>query len=336
MSGSSKRARTVSEPRRTRREAIATGNEKTRRSMCMGVPRVAARESGWSAAGWISAKLFYSLWLVLNGTVSFPRAQSIAKLLEFPDLRQRFLVHISALLPTAIPVHRPLECFFDAQPSLPIQFCSRLARVQAQTMRFMKIPGGVRLPCSAIAPQADKLVRDALHAPWVFVAGAKIVSSGVFRFLCEQLFRKYDVATDRIEHMLPGACGAGTPDQHRLLLLKSSNQVRNQAVFGPVAPSNHIPGARGRDGDGVFSQPFQWKERAPIRCGNQLCAGLAGGVGIVTAERVALAIGPGPFMVLVALVRRDAYHCSYARRFADSFQHVGGSHHVRRISSQRV
>ena len=133
-----------------------------------------------------------------------------------------------------------------------------------------------------------------------------------------------------------GRIGIGAPDQHRSLCLKSSDQVGNKPVLGPVASTNHVSGPRSSHRDIVLLHPGDRKKGAAVSRAYDLRAGLAGGIGIVTAEGIRFAIGPDPLPVFVALVGRNAYHRAHRRSSTHSLQHMRGAHDVRRICAQRI
>jgi hypothetical protein len=69
----------------------------------------------------------------------------------------------------------------------------------------------------------------------------------------------------------------------------------------------------------MFLDSVHGKEGAPVSRAYDLSAGFAGRIGVMTAEGIGFAIGPDPFLVLIALVGRDAYHRTNGRRTANSF-----------------
>ncbi len=78
------------------------------------------------------------------------------------------------------------------------------------------------------------------------------------------------------------------------------------------------------------------KERAAIGGGDQLGAAFAAAVGIVSAHRLVLAIGPVPLLILVALVAGDDDDGADARRAADGVEQMDGAEHVDRVGLHRA
>src|ERR1019366_4029714 len=91
-----------------------------------------------------------------------------------------------------------------------------------------------------------------------------------------------------------------------------------------IATADDVSGPRRGNADAIHPV-----ERLVIRRRNKLCARLAARIRIATAERIALAIGPRPLAILVALVARD--HDNGARRLAiaQRLEQIDRAHHIR-------
>src|ERR1700687_1302353 len=56
----------------------------------------------------------------------------------------------------------------------------------------------------------------------------------------------------------------------------------------------------------------------------------------MSAQRIRLAIWPDPFLILVALIRRDTYHGAHAGCLADGFHHMHSTHDVGAVCTYGV
>ena len=110
-----------------------------------------------------------------------------------------------------------------------------------------------------------------------------------------------------------------------------AHRVRNQAVLAPVAAADDVAGARGGHGDALRLQ-----ESAPIARRDQLGRGLARAVGIVAAQRVALAVGIRPLAVEIDLVGGHHDRDAAVGHSAQRVEQVRGSHRVGREGRERV
>ena len=142
------------------------------------------------------------------------------------------------------------------------------------------------------------------------------------------------VATERIEHVLPRPYGVGIAHAQRHPGLHGAHDVGDQPVPAPVTSADHVAGARGGHPGRVLSG----EERPPVGGREELGAGLGARVRIAAAERIALdEPSRRPRGVLVALVRSHDHDRAHAlARDADRVEHVCGAHHVDFVCPQRI
>ncbi len=86
----------------------------------------------------------------------------------------------------------------------------------------------------------------------------------------------------------------------------------------------------------MFRELADREEGLAVGGGDQLGAGFGGGVGVVAAQRVGLAVAPVPFPVFVALVGGDGNDGAHGGSVADGLKDVCGSHYVRRVGAKRI
>lgn len=90
------------------------------------------------------------------------------------------------------------------------------------------------------------------------------------------------------------------------------------------SPPDNVTSACGRHQD----LPAERKQRLPIRSRHDFRTRLAGAVGVLSTELICLAVPPGPFVVLVNLVGRDADNCPYSRTLTRRLKQVSSPHDV--------
>src|SRR5882672_11260386 len=101
--------------------------------------------------------------------------------------------------------------------------------------------------------------------------------------------------------MLPGPSRTWVAQDDRIATRPRAHAIGHEAVHGPVAAADDIPGPRCRHwGKAVTTQI-----RRRIGMTDGLGSGFRCAVRVITAEAVRLAVAPGPLDILVALVARD-------------------------------
>jgi hypothetical protein len=132
--------------------------------------------------------------------------------------------------------------------------------------------------------------------------------------------------------MLPWPHRVRRADHRRLARLERADQIGHQPVERPVAAADHVAGAHG----GEQRAALRREVGTPIRRDRQLGRALAAAVGVVSAHRVGLAIGPDPFAILVAFVGGDADQRADAADLPRRFHDVYRAHHVGGVGLDRL
>ena len=183
------------------------------------------------------------------------------------------------------------------------------AGVELEVAGFVRVGSLVENPGGAVAPESRPSVRRSRRrGERLSRRGRSCRRSRSVRVVGEKLFGQPDVAMQRLEHMLPGANGVGPANADRLAGEKAANEIGDEAIDGPVAATDDIAGASGGDGYAMtvgLAEGVDGKVRLAEGGADDLGAGLAAGVGVVAAERIGLAVGPDPLLVLVTLVGGD-------------------------------
>ncbi len=151
-----------------------------------------------------------------------------------------------------------------------------------------------------------------------------------------ELLCKCEIAAQRLQHMLPRASSVGVADLQGLAAGEGTHDVGDETIGGPVASADHVAGASRGDGDVMLGVFRGVEEGIAPGTGDDLGAGLRGTVGIVSAERIALAIRPDPLLVLVALVGSDDDDGANGGGLAHGFEQVNGPEDVRLVSADGV
>jgi len=100
-----------------------------------------------------------------------------------------------------------------------------------------------------------------------------------------QRFGREQVAPQWFEHVLSGPGGIGVAHRHGLAGRQRPHRIGHDAVFGPVATTDHVGGAgRGDRQLRALMRRHAAKARPPAGNG-QLGRGLAGAVGVVPPRR---------------------------------------------------
>ncbi len=97
-----------------------------------------------------------------------------------------------------------------------------------------------------------------------------------------------------------------------------SRAIGNDTVFGPITAADHIAGPN-RTQRNIAGRRALREKRRSIRRDDDLRAGLARAVGIMSAKAVFLFIGVIRLSILIALVRRDNLADAHGLRFTDGF-----------------
>ncbi len=108
---------------------------------------------------------------------------------------------------------------------------------------------------------------------------------------------KKQVPMKTIQHVLPRAYCIWFSQHNRSALYKGANTVRNQSVLGPIATPDYIP-PPGRANRWIVVS----KERIPIASRNDLGAGFACRIGIMSTQLIGLPIRPCPLLIVIHLV----------------------------------
>ena len=106
----------------------------------------------------------------------------------------------------------------------------------------------------------------------------EIIGAGQVRRRPKSLGENH-VAAQRLQNVLPGPDGVRPPDLRHFSRLPGAQDIRDQAVARPVAPADHIAGARAGHRHALLGQ-----ERLPIAGDADLARGLARRIRIVAAE----------------------------------------------------
>src|ERR1035438_4763307 len=252
------------------------------------------------------------------------------------DLFLGELRHVVPLVPSAIPRHRALQRRFDSEPWFPSEFDAGLAGIKPENMILVHAGNRIADPRPSVAPHLHEFGRYALDWPNVLIARSEVVGRSELRMLREECLSQHQVTVQRLEHVLPGTDGIGTPDYNRLPGEESADQIRNEPVLGPVTAANDIAGARRSQAHMVFMQSVDWKELATVCRDDNFGAGFAGSIRVVPTKRIRLTIRPDPFLILVTLVSRDAHDCAHARSLADRLRQMHRTHDVRAVCAYRV
>src|ERR1035438_9053793 len=153
------------------------------------------------------------------------------------------LCHIVASFPSAIPRHRPLQRRFDSEPWFPSEFEAGPAGIKPENMILVHAGSRIADPRRAVAPHLREFGSNALDRPDILIAGSEVVGGSELRMLREEFFSQHQVTVQRLEHVLPGTDGRGTPNQNRSPGDESADQIRYEPVLGPVTSANDIAGA---------------------------------------------------------------------------------------------
>src|SRR4051812_48715433 len=117
--------------------------------------------------------------------------------------------------------------------------------------------------------------------------------------------------------MLPGSCRPGIANGQRLTRFDGSYSIRNNAVGSPVMAPNHIPGSRRGNAGGLATL----KKGSIVRVNRNFTGRLRGTVGILSAQRINLAVAILPFPVLIALVSCNQHRSTNGGTMPDSLKH---------------
>ena len=104
------------------------------------------------------------------------------------------------------------------------------------------------------------------------------------------------VAGQTIEHVLPRARGGGAADGDGLTGYERADAVRHDSVDAIIAATDDVAGAGG--GDAAL-------KRSLPTAGHYFRGGFAGGINVVSAERVSLGEGVRSAIIFIALVAGD-------------------------------
>ncbi|MNZ71465.1 hypothetical protein D3C78_898280 [compost metagenome] len=132
--------------------------------------------------------------------------------------------------------------------------------------------------------------------------------------------------------MLPGASRLRVANDYRLAFFKSSENVRNQAILGPITTTDYVT-CTGRSQSGGT---LRIEERLSVGGCQQLHAALAVAVRIMPTHRLVFTIAPLPLAVLITLVGGDIDNAAQIRALARSLQHMQATHHVGGIGFHRL
>src|SRR4051812_41257658 len=119
--------------------------------------------------------------------------------------------------------------------------------------------------------------------------------------------------------MVPGTQSVRIPNLDGLLLRKRRHRIDDERVGREVAAANDIAGPSACQLYSVLIELLLREEGLTIRVNNELGRALARTVWILFAHRIAFAITPHLFAVLVALVAGDRQHSAGPRKFAHTF-----------------
>src|SRR5437879_1997500 len=204
------------------------------------------------------------------------------------------------MVPTAGEVDRLRE----REHSSPLEVREGLVTGERQEPGLRSAVHPLRLhPPPGTPPAFGDHLKEGLHA---------VIRRGVWpevvrfphhaRVAAPQLAAQPQIATECIEHVLPGPGCFGMPNDHCIALGPGTHAVWHETVLCPVATPDHVARPSGRDGRPVLPAV---EKRAHVGIGNQLRARLRPAVGIFSAQRVVLPVAPGPFDVAVALIASD-------------------------------
>jgi hypothetical protein len=149
--------------------------------------------------------------------------------------------------------------------------------------------------------------------------------------LSEQFFGKGQISAQWFKHMLPWTGGRWISKDERHVGGKGADRIRDQAVFGEIAAAHHISRPGCCDSYSGFIE-----EAVTIGGGDDFRARLAGAVGVISAEGVALAVGVLPLAVFVALVGRDDNNRFDSAGLAAGLKEIGCSKDIGLKGFERI
>src|ERR1700736_1442795 len=167
----------------------------------------------------------------------------------------------------------------------------------------MRMIAAIDCPSSGGSPCSGHSFNNPLHRLCVIVGRAKIPGLAESRAVFVQALCKHQVASHRLEYVLPWTRCLGIADFENFSAGEGPEDIGYQAVLRPVAAANHIAGARRRDRNVVFRKSLWIEEGIAVCADEKLGACLAIAVRIVTAQWIVLSIRPYPLAVFVTLVR---------------------------------
>ena len=170
---------------------------------------------------------------------------------------------------------------------------------------------------------------DPLDGAGIVVGGSEVVGGGV---LCgggavgrEQVLGEAHVAVKGLEDVLPGADGVRAAGGDGGSGEKTADEVGNEAVERPVAAANDVAGAGGGYGYAMPGEVAGGEEGLAEGGGDDLGAGLGGGVGVVAAEGGRFRGSPRPTPCFRSICRSSRRRRPGRGRPAHGVEHARGA-----------
>src|SRR4029077_1317420 len=161
----------------------------------------------------------------------------------------------------------------------------------------------IGLPTRAIPPEFAESIDHPGDRPRFFGCRTEVPGFTETSRVAREALGEREIARQRLQHVLPGAHRVRSPEYDGLARRKCPHAVGNESILCPIAAANDVAGPRRSqaNGRGVVRE----KTRVPPGRCHHLRTALAAALRIMTAHRLALAIRPQPFTVLVAFIARD-------------------------------
>ncbi len=203
-------------------------------------------------------------------------------------------------------------------------------RRQGQGVRFGRMRSGIALPPGFPAEARTERIDQFVNPAKACGIGPEIDSArrGLGRF--HERLGEREVSSERLEHVLPGPDGIRIAQPDRLARLQRSDTVRNQPVGGPIAAADDV--ARARRGDRRAAA----EEALAKAAGQQLGAGLAAAVRIVSAEPIGFLERPLRAVILIDLVAGDDHHALQRVEPAACLQQRPGAEDIGGVRAERI
>ena len=228
-----------------------------------------------------------------------------------------------------VPIGGELDALREVGVGLPVEPEMGLRDVEHQEVGLME---GIGIRDILEGAFSVELREEGGHLPdWgdALRARAKVPALAVSGGFLQHLTCQEEIATQRLQDMLPGANGLGTSDFNRSAGLQGPDAIGDDAILGPVTTTNHITCPTAGNGNMVgFAVVLRVEETpAPGTDGN-LGSPLGRAIGIIAAHGFVFTIAPDLFTVLVALIGGNHDHHPYTVCDTGSLHDVDGAHDI--------